>query len=86
MPMMMGNKSFVQVLLNEKGEAIEAKKEEKVDPDAHLENAVSELSKAIHDKDSKRTLRALKVIIRACMDEYEDEEEEFDGMKYTEQE
>ncbi len=86
MPMMMGNKSFVQVLLNDKGQAVEPKKDESVNPDAGLEQATSELVKAVHEKDSKRALRVLKAIVRACMDEYESEEEDFDGMKYSEAE
>lgn len=82
---MMENKKFISVLLNEKGEAVEGDKKDAVNDEAFLEEATKELIKAVHEKDSKRTLRALKALIRECIDEYEAEEDQMDGMKYSEQ-
>lgn len=81
---MMANKKFTSVLLNEKGEAVEGDKKDAVNDEAYLEEAVGGLIKAIHEKDAKKALRAFKALVRECIDEYEAEEDQFDGMKFSE--
>jgi len=79
MPMgMLGNKSFTQVLLNDKGEATENPKKDPqaINPDQGFVDASSELVKAIEKKDGARISRCFKAMFKMCMDDYEMNEEE----------
>lgn len=79
MPMgMLGNKSFTQVLLNKKGEAVDNPKEDPqaINPDQGMIDACFELIKAIDKKDAPRMARCFKAIYSMCEEQEDSGESE----------
>jgi len=75
---LLGNKSFTQVLLNDKGEATDSPKTDPqaINPDQGMIDASKELIKAIEKKDATRIARCFRAMMTLCDDDMEDEDDE----------